>query len=151
MQRSCSFRCQNAQNIENMIPLHKGILLVFLAAFFSCSKSNDDCALVPAKILRYDCDRVIMQLETNEMIGDANWTDVQTGQSYNNVVSYYNTCEISRLTNGEKQTLYVRVQKTNENLIPDNCVQCQAIPQNPPQTKVVLTQIQTKPCDVTVE
>jgi len=131
--------------------LQKAMLVILSASFFSCSKSTEDCTLVPAKILRYDCDRVILQLETAESIGDASWTDVQTGQSYNNVVSYYNTCEISRLANGQKKTLYAKVEKTAQTLIPENCVQCQATSQNPPQTRVVLTQIQTEPCNATKE
>ena len=102
--------------------------------------------MVPAKIIRYDCDRVIMQLLTSESIGDASWTDIETGQSYTNVVSYYNTCQVNALTNGEKDTIYVKAEKTTQNSIPANCVQCMAIAQNPPQTKVLLTRMDTEPC-----
>ena len=116
-----------------------GLLLVL--AFAACCKEvckNDekDCQLIPAKIIRYDCDRVIFELLTTESIGDAVWVDGTTGSSYTNVVSYYNTCKIGGLTKGSKDTLYVRVKKTNANLTDGNCYQCLAISQDPPQTKV---------------
>ena len=71
--------------------------IILLVAFSSCEKSSSECKLVPAKVLRYDCDRVIFQLLTTKAIGDANWEDVQTGQRYNNVVSYYNNSRSSEI------------------------------------------------------
>jgi hypothetical protein len=52
-----------------LLPLIVGITLL---PVFSCKKnSTTDCTLIPAKIIRYDCDKVIFQLLTNELIGDA--------------------------------------------------------------------------------
>jgi len=109
-------------------------------------KESSDCVIIPAKIIRYDCDRVILQLLSNEGIGDANWEDKSTGINYNNVVSYYNTCKINTLTNGELTTLYVNLKKITENLQADDCIQCMAISDNVPDTKVDLTSISKKPC-----
>ncbi len=83
---------------------------------------------------------------TTQQIGDSQWTDAFTGQTYQNVVSYYNTCQISTLTNGELSTLYVKLEPTGHELSVPDCYQCQAISNQPPQTKMVLTEIQTAPC-----
>lgn len=122
--------------------------IALLVAFSSCEKNNSECKLVAAKVLRYDCDRVIFQLLTTETIGDANWEDVQTGQRYNNVVSYYNTCKIAELTNGEKVTLYVSFKEPEINPAIGDCVRCQAISQAPPQTMVDFKEISKSPCEV---
>ena len=120
--------------------------IVLLIAFSSFEKCDPECNLVPAKVIRYDCDRVIFQLLTTEAIGDANWEDVQTGQRYNNVVSYYNNCKIGEFTNGEKITLYVTLKEPEINPVIGDCVRCQAISQDPPQTKVDFAAISKVPC-----
>lgn len=122
--------------------------MVILLGFSSCEKCIPDCELVPAKIIRYDCDRVIFQLLTPTPIGDPDWEDVQTGQRYSNVVSYYNTCKISTLTNGEKATLYVNFKEPDMNPVIGDCYRCQAISQAPPQTKVDFGTISETPCEV---
>lgn len=123
-------------------------LIVSIVIFSSCEKSIADCNLVPAKVIRYDCDRVIFQLLTTTTIGDADWEDVQTGQRYSNVVSYYNTCKITELTNGEKLTLYVNFKEPEINPAIGNCYRCQAISQAPPQTKVDFGTISKSPCEI---
>jgi len=113
----------------------------------SCEKnSSTTCKQVQAKIIRYDCDRVIFQLLNTELSGDANWVDVTSGQRYRNVVSYYNTCKITSLTNGRYDTLYVDLKKTGENPISPGCFQCLAISADPPQTKVDFTSISKERC-----
>jgi hypothetical protein len=115
----------------------------------SCSKNtinNEDCEYIPAKIIRTDCDRVIFQLQTSEQIGDNNWVDAKTGLSYNNVVSYSNTCLIAELTKGEKMTIYVKLTNIAANPTP-NCIQCQAISIDPPQTIVDFNDVATKSCE----
>lgn len=136
-------------NMKKLTLTGTGLLLVLV--FTACCKEvcevePNDCELIPAKIIRYDCDRVIFELLTTESIGDAVWRDGTTGSSYTNVVSYYNTCKIGGLTNGSKDTLYVRVKKTTANLTDGNCYQCLAISQDPPQTKVDFIEIQKSPC-----
>lgn len=106
------------------------------------------CDLVPAKILRYDCDRVIFQILDNSFVGDAVWEDVQTGQRYNNVVSYYNTCKIASLAEGQLRTLYVSIKRPSSNNQLSDCYHCQAVSQNPPQTKVDFDIIAKEPCDI---
>jgi len=117
--------------------------LAFVVMSFACCKKEscdkDDDGLVALKVLRYDCDRVIFSMETNAVTGDSQWTDVQTGQVYQNVVYYTNTCEVARVTNGAMTTVYAKVETTTDNSFPDNCVQCLAVSQHPPQTKVKLT------------
>jgi hypothetical protein len=124
-----------------------GILPSVVLLFSSCKKQEENCNLIPAKIIRYDCDKVIFQLITNENIGDANWEDVRTGQQYTNVVSYYNTCAIGAITNGNLATLYVNLKKTDENLFAQDCNQCLAVSQNPPQTKVDFISVSENQCD----
>jgi hypothetical protein len=129
-----------------LFPLIAAIALLTVSSCKKCKVA--DCTLIPAKIIRYDCDKVIFQLLTNEGIGDANWTDVQTGQNYSNVVYYNNTCAIAALSKGEKVTLYVNLKKVTTNIIPAGCVQCQAISQSPPTTQVDMTNISANPCDL---
>jgi len=124
-------------------------IVLFVALFFSsCEKCMvDDCELIPAKVIRYDCDRVIFQLLTEERIGDSQWQDARTGIRYSNVVSYYNNCRIGALTNNcEIDTLYVKVKKINENLSAADCIQCQAISDSPPQTRVDFMDISITAC-----
>lgn len=125
------------------------IILAFIASLTSCTKESTDCDLVAAKIIRYDCDRVIFQLLTSKNIGDADWMDrtTQVGYRYKNVVSYYNSCAVNLITNGRYDTLYVKVKKTNENSYNSSCVQCLAISVTPPITKVDFTEISKSPCE----
>lgn len=122
------------------------VYLSLVIAFASCEKESGNCALIPAKVIRYDCDRVIFQLLTNENLGDTDWQDTESGSQYHNVISYYNTCAIAELTNGREDTLYVRIKKINENPADSICIQCQAISVNPPQTKVDFIEISQSPC-----
>ncbi len=124
------------------------IVLVAIVSLASCTKESANCDLIAAKIIRFDCDRVIFQLLTTESIGDADWHDLQSGNRYSNVVSYYNTCAIAALTNGNYDTLYVSLKKTNETLYDRNCFQCQAMSDNPPQTKVDFTEISQSACAI---
>jgi hypothetical protein len=122
--------------------------IALLITFSSCEKCEVECNLVAAKIIRYDCDRVIFQLLTTTPIGDPDWEDVQTGQRYSNVVSYYNTCKISELTKGEKLTLYVNFKEPIINPAIGNCYRCQAISQSPPQTLVDFAAISKSACEL---
>jgi hypothetical protein len=119
--------------------------LAMLMLAISCKKESQECNLTAAKILRYDCDRVILQLQDSPGMGDTDWTDIQTGIRYNNVVYYPNTCRISALTYCEKLTLYVRAELL-ENPAPQECYQCQAISQSPPGTMVDLLEISLTDC-----
>lgn len=120
--------------------------VALLAAFPSCKKDNAECELVAAKIIRYDCDRVIFQMLTPVNLGDSGWLDVQTGIRYDNVISYNNTCIISKLPLRKSDTLYVKVKKGNDAAIPASCVQCLAVSQNPPGTMVDFVEISGFPC-----
>jgi len=103
---------------------------LFLATafqFISCTKMNcdshdkkSDCDLIPAKIIRYDCDRVIFQLLTDEKIGDKSWTDSASGLTYQNVASCFNTCPISQITNGNMLTYVLERYRTNLIVIKKN-------------------------------
>lgn len=121
--------------------------LVIVVLLSACCKTREDCQLLAAKVIRYDCDRVIFQLLTDDQIGDSTWLDVNSGQSYRNVVSYNNTCEIATITRGEYSTLYVSLEKSDQPLPPVDCVQCQAIAKDPPATKVIIKEISATPCD----
>ncbi len=102
---------------------------------------------MPAKIIRYDCDRVIFQILSDELIGDSNWQDVQTGLKYKNVVSYYNTCKIAELTNGDKKTLYVLIKSDEQEYHSLDCIVCKAISPAPPKTKVDFIEISLSACE----
>lgn len=121
-------------------------LIIAPVIFSSCKKSCAECDLMPAKIIRYDCDRVIFQLLTDAAIGDPYWEDIQTGQKYTNVVSYFNTCKISEITNGEKTTLYVNLKEPEPIPGVPDCYQCLAVSQEPPQTMVDFGEITESPC-----
>ena len=129
------------------------IVLLMALFFSSCEKCMvDDCEFIPAKVIRYDCDRVIFQLLTDEKIGDPQWEDKRTGMRYSNVVSYYNTCRIGALTNNcEIDTLYVKLNSTGTNLTDGNCIQCLAVSSDPPQTNVDFTEIQKSACEKQAE
>ncbi len=124
------------------------LVLIYQTLLISCKKQNDTCHLIPAKILRADCDRIIFQLLTSENIGDANWVDVRTGLQYSNVVAYSNTCVISEiLNNTSTDTLYVSpIKLTDRTLVPD-CYQCQAISENPALTNVDFKEISLSACN----
>lgn len=121
-------------------------LLLPLLLFSACCKEKEECGLVPAKLIRFDCDRAIFQLLTDQVIGDPAWTDVNSGRQYNNVVSCFNTCEIAAITNGQFMTLYVNLEKTDQVLPVADCVQCQAVANDPPDTNVIFKTISGQPC-----
>lgn len=122
------------------------VLIVVMVFYNACTKCEPGCNLIPATVIRYDCDRVIFKLLTTENIGDAEWVDSHTGERHQNVVSFNNTCLIATITNGEKKTLYVSLEKTahQRNL---DCIQCEALSTNPPQTAVEFTRISKSPCE----
>lgn len=128
-------------------------LIKFLAVgvaslFMACNKQRTGCELVPAKIIRYDCDRVVFQFLSPERIGDSSWKDEQSGNIYTNVASYFNTCEIARITNGEFKILYVKPELIDTSLTAPDCNQCQALSIAPPASMVDFTEIAESPCDV---
>jgi hypothetical protein len=134
-------------NLENTGMKKTMSFLMISLLLSACCKTKEDYQLIAAKVIRYDCDRVVFRLLTDELIGDSTWLDVNSGQSYSNVVSCFNTCEIAAITGGAYSTLYVSMEKTEQPLPSGDCVQCQAIAKDPPGTKVVFTQISTEPCD----
>ncbi len=122
------------------------MVLAVVASLISCKKSNIDCSLIPAKIIRYDCDRVIVQILSPNIIGDSTWVDIQSGQPYANVVSFYNTCKIAELTKGQLMTIFIKPDTTN--LAPIiSCYQCLAVSPSPPQTKIDFTEISLSGCE----
>lgn len=129
------------------------LVLVTAIQLTSCEKMNchtldkkPDCELIPAKIIRYDCDRVIFELLTNEKIGDESWKDETSGTTYHNVASCFNTCPISEITKGSITTLYVKIKQTEEFITNGDCVQCQAISTNVPSRQIDFLEIKTRPC-----
>lgn len=120
--------------------------MLVLNVLSSCNKCKEDCKLIAAKVIRYDCDQVIFRLLTNEILGDSTWLDVNSGQVYSNVVSCFNTCEIAAITKGEYSTLYVNPEKTELPLPAADCFQCQAIANDPPKTRMIFRDISTEPC-----
>lgn len=130
--------------IRKLIAVTIGLLF----AFSSCERCEVDCNLTPAKIIRYDCDRVIFQLLSTDTIGDADWVDVQTGKRFSNVVSYNNTCKIAELTKGKMMTLYISIAKGGIKADIGDCSRCEALSQSPPQTMVDFTIIDKQPCEV---
>jgi hypothetical protein len=137
----------NTKKHNMKIKIIIAFVLVNQTFFISCKKENDSCNLIPAKLIRSDCDRVIFQIISSDIIGDTNWTDVRTGLHYSNVVAYSNTCKISHLTNGVVDTLYVRPVKISEREINPDCIQCHAISDNPPLTNVDFLNISLTSCD----
>lgn len=100
-----------------------------------------------AKVLRYDCDRVILQVLDNRIDGDAEWTDTRNGNTYSNVVSYYNTCAFSFATNNVITDIYIEgAVVTTDPLAAAGCMQCQAISPAPPQTKIDMARFSLVPC-----
>jgi hypothetical protein len=125
-----------------------GFCILALAA---CQKSetNTDCTLVPVKLLRSDCDRLIFQSLSDKIKGDARWTDVQTGKTYQNVIADFNTCRLGALLNNQATgILYVdpaKIEYGNTSQ-PAGCVQCTAVSSNPPAISVRLNFVQTDSC-----
>lgn len=113
---------------------------------FSCCKEVNECKLVPVKILRADCDRVIFQLLSSDGIGDPQWVNVQTGMQYENVFYCKDVCAIASMGKGVSDTLYVAIKKNYDASILGDCVTCQAISQDPPATLVEFTEMSLTPC-----
>lgn len=123
-----------------------GILIMTLP-FISCKKSTEDCSLLRADIIRYDCDRVIFKIHSPQLVGDAEWTDVTTGRTYTNVISSYDPCKIVELTRCVKTTIYVSLYGRNTVPAESSCpVQCQAISASPPGTSYLFSAMSTEPC-----
>ena len=98
--------------------------------------------------MRVDCDRIIFQLETSEAIGDANWTNIDDGITYHNVVMYRNTCKMAEITNGYAITvLYVDPQKIASPGYPANCIECPELFRNSPHQWVDFKTTSSRPCE----
>ncbi len=123
------------------------LTMTLLIAFSSCKVEQEfNCGLLPAKIVRYDCDRVIFQILDSVVVGDSSWKDVHTGREYSNVVSYYNTCKIEQLVHETKDIVYVTISPMGTGTL-DNCMQCEALSQHPPRTMVDFTTISERSCE----
>lgn len=135
--------------------------------FTSCEKEADqpdECGQIPAVLVGGSCDRLYFKLLTKEKIGDSSWTDVYTGNRYENVVENFRICKISNLFRFEGDTstihrfdtIYVSGIKKFENgypvgypIDPECDFLCTAIDLHPPQTKVDFAVISKKPCSET--
>jgi hypothetical protein len=123
--------------------LNLAVIIPVFIVFSSCEKRQQDgCNYT-------DCDRVILQILDNSVDGDDNWTDIATGNSYTNVVSYYSTCAFAQATNNSTTAdIYIEGAVTvNEQQFSAECVQCQAVSPAPPQTKIDMTGISLTPCN----
>ncbi len=132
-----------------MKPL-SGIFLFLFFFFTSCTKDNKktNCNLTHAKVLRYDCDRVILQVLDGSINGDAVWTNVVNGNIYHNVVSFHNTCAFAAATGNMATDVYIEGAAIIENPQMDaSCVQCQAVSPNPPITKISGSGFSSAPCN----
>lgn len=72
------------------------LFTVLTTGFLSCQKNNliveeystnNNCKLIPAKIICLDCDNLFVELQTDTIIGDLTWIDIVNGTSYHNVLS----------------------------------------------------------------
>jgi hypothetical protein len=125
-------------------------LCLMLSMGIACSKQNDKkanaCAFVPAKVLRYDCDIVIIQVLTSDLIGDAQWVNVHNGNRYDNVVFVKTGCDPIGNRNDPFGIFYVKLGPPVTNLL--RCgVQCQAIPSSPPTTEKSILEQSQSACD----
>ncbi len=127
------------------------IVSAITLSFLSCKKIDcidhitDKCKLIPAKILRYDCDRIIFELKTDQKIGDENWTNSSTGQTHHNVVACFNTCPVSEITKGKMVTVYVKLKETEQFFTNEACVTCPAVSTNVPDKQVDFLEIKSEP------
>ena len=120
--------------------MKKIILLILagagLATWWGCKKSNVACALEPVEILRYDCDRIIFRFLNNNDLGDASWTNIFNSSTYNHVSSATLNCSYGQLLSGQPDTVYLKVRPVAELARYSDCVQCQAISANQPESKM---------------
>lgn len=110
-----------------------------------CKEDTVNCNMIAADILRYDCDRVILKLNSIDMIGDAQWTDEVTGETYSNVVWYRKGCRIAELTRCVEKRIYLVLSATEDDA-PVCPVECQAVSQSPPQQQIFIREATLNGC-----
>lgn len=124
----------------------------FFVLFLSCKKINENSHCLSGKIIRIDCDRVIIEIISHERIGQETWVNALSGDSYNNVIASPDNCAILEATNTLAQpddTLYFTASRIDSISQNDCQLQCQAISLEPPVVNYHLSKISTKPCSGT--
>ncbi|MBN8785339.1 MAG: hypothetical protein ABS85_00640 [Sphingobacteriales bacterium SCN 48-20] len=121
------------------------LAIIALMVLSACSKSKD-CDYRKATVIRYDCDRVILQLSEDYPIGEDNWYDANSGERYDNVVSCLNICTIREVTRAvPNATVYVKLKETTRT-DGEVCLVCVGIPLSAPAIVVEATAVSASQC-----
>jgi hypothetical protein len=121
------------------------LTIIGLVGFTACSKSKD-CDYRKATVIRYDCDRVILQLGDDYPIGEDHWYDASSGQYYDNVVSCLNVCTIREVTRAVPDaTVYVKLKETTR-IDGEVCMVCSGLPVSAPTVVVEATAVSASQC-----
>lgn len=121
------------------------LAIIGLVGLSACSKSKD-CDYRKATVIRYDCDRVILQLSEDYPIGEDNWYDANSGERYDNVVSCLNICTIREATRAvPNATVYVKLKETTRTN-GETCLVCVGIPLSAPSVVVEATAVSASQC-----
>lgn len=125
--------------------LYTLLAVILLIGFSACSKS-EDCDYLEAKVIRYDCDRVILKLGEDAPMGEDNWYDASSGEHYDNVVSCLNICTIREVTRGVPDaTVYVKLKETTRTN-GEICLVCSGISLSGPAVIVETTAVSASKC-----
>lgn len=110
-----------------------GLLSVSL---WSCDEENLplDRACIEARVITEICGQAVIQVISPDIdgLGEDNWTDGQ-GNTYDNVFSTQFSCEDMDNIPEDGSTFYLEVV---EELAPQNCLVCLAIPAHMPETRL---------------
>jgi len=121
------------------------LAIIGLVGFSACSKSRD-CDYRKATVIRYDCDRVVLQLGEDYPIGEDNWYDASSGERHDNVVSCLNICTIREATRAmPNATVYVKLKETTRTS-GEVCLVCSGLPVSAPTVVVEATAVSASQC-----
>ncbi len=122
------------------------LLVASLMLWLGCDKSDPGCDLQPVQILRYDCDRVIFRFLQPNGQGDASWTNIFDGRTYQHVSSASINCTWGQQLSSQPDTIYVKLREVATLVAYPGCAQCQAISSEPPQSKMEITELSLQEC-----
>lgn len=115
------------------------LLLFFVVTAFQCNKSKNECpegGCLKGVLIDDMCGSIIIKITGGTYDPsrvEASWNDPHTGNTYQNVFTVTNYCDIQgRLTKGQEFYFYFK-----DNFPPPNCFVCLAIRLAPAKKNII--------------
>lgn len=138
VQRFAAGECQKRKKamIKALLPL------VVMTTMLSGCKKEMASGCLQARVIRVTCASIVMQVLSDNSIGEDGWVDTfNDNRRYNNVFVASNPCEIPSAYKTAGNIVYLTIDKPRRN----DCVTC-ALYDAPPKVSYAVKTIGSGPC-----